>query len=73
LSKLPSISGRDCIAALRKAGFSVHRQHGSHIILKRLDPPSRVVVPDHAALDKGTLRAIIRQVGLTVEEFTALL
>jgi predicted RNA binding protein YcfA (HicA-like mRNA interferase family) len=55
-------------------GFLIHRQRGSHIVLKRAaEPGSRVVVPDHAALDKGTLRAIIRQIGISVEEFNALL
>ncbi|MHC5674628.1 type II toxin-antitoxin system HicA family toxin [Nostoc sp.] len=48
------------------------RQRGSHIILRRDEPFGKVVVPNHQELDKGTLRAIIRQVGLSVDEFTAL-
>ena len=70
---LPVISGRRCIAALRKAGFIQLRQKGSHIILTRADPPATLTVPDHAELDRGTLRAIIRQAGLSVPEFMALL
>ena len=73
MSKLPSLSGRACIAALERAGFVVRRQEGSHVILRRADPFSQVVVPDHKELDRGTLRAIIRQAGLTVEEFVRFL
>jgi predicted RNA binding protein YcfA (HicA-like mRNA interferase family) len=72
VSKLPRISGRQCIRALEKAGFFVRRQEGSHIILRRNEPFAQVVVPDHKELDRGTLRAIIRQSGLTVEGFVAL-
>lgn len=71
--RLPSISGRDCVKALQEAGFYFKRQEGSHIILRRDDPFIQVVVPDHKELDRGTLRAIIRQVGLGVDEFVKLL
>ncbi len=72
---LPIISGRSCVRTLEKAGYVAVRQSGSHIALRRDDPPPArtVIVPDHRALDRGTLRAIIRQAGLTVEEFIALL
>jgi len=73
MSKLPRISGRECAKALEKAGFVLRRQEGSHMILRRNDPFTQVVVPDHKELDRGTLRAIIRQVNLTTEEFTSLL
>ena len=73
MSKLPSISGRDCIKALERAGFVVRRQEGSHVILRRSQPFAQLVVPDHKELDRGTLRAIIRQADLTVEEFLKLL
>ncbi len=73
MSKLPSISGRACIKALERAGFVVKRQEGSHVILRRTQPFSQLVVPDHKELDRGTLRAIIRQADLTVEEFLRLL
>jgi len=43
------------------------------MILRRDDPFAQVVVPDHRELDRGTLRAIIRQAGLSVDEFCALL
>jgi predicted RNA binding protein YcfA (HicA-like mRNA interferase family) len=73
MSKLPQISGKDCIKALGKAGFCVKRQKGSHIILCRDEPFAEVVVLNHKTLDKGTLRAIIRQVELEVDEFIQLL
>jgi predicted RNA binding protein YcfA (HicA-like mRNA interferase family) len=73
MSKLPRISGRECTRALEKAGFQFKRQEGSHIILRRTDPFAQLVVPDHRELDRGTLRAIIRQSGLSVEEFIKLL
>jgi len=73
VSKLPRVSGRECVRALEKAGFFVRRQEGSHVILRRNEPFAQLVVPDHKELDRGTLRAIIRQSGLTVESFVSLL
>ena len=73
MSKLPCVSGRDCVRALGKAGFRLRRQEGSHIVLRRDDPYSQVVVPDHKELDRGTLRAILRGAGIDVEDFIALL
>ena len=69
MSKLPKISGRQCVNALEKMGFYFKRRHGSHIILRRDEPFTQIVVPDHKELDRGTLRAIIRQSGLTIDEF----
>lgn len=73
MSGLPRISGRDCAKALGKAGFYIKRQESSHIILRRDKPFTQVTVPDHKELDRGTLRGIIRQTGLSVEDFTQLL
>jgi predicted RNA binding protein YcfA (HicA-like mRNA interferase family) len=73
MSRLPALSGRECVGLLEKAGFYVKRQEGSHIILRRNDPFSQVVVPDHKELDRGTLRAIIRQTGMSLDEFIRLL
>lgn len=73
MSKLPIISGQECIKALEKVCFYLLRQRGSHIILRRDEPYAEVVVPNHQTLDKGTLRTIIRQVGLSVDEFIELL
>ena len=73
MSKLPSVSGQECIKALLKTGFYFKRQEGSHIILRRDDPFSQIVIPNHKELDRGTLRAITRQAGLGVKEFIKLL
>jgi len=73
MSSLPSLSGRDCVKALQRAGFRFVRQDGSHVVVRRDSPFSQVVVPDHKELDRGTLRAIIRQAGLGVNEFLRLL
>jgi predicted RNA binding protein YcfA (HicA-like mRNA interferase family) len=73
VSKLPSVSGRECVRALAKVGFSLRRQEGSHMILRRDDPFAQVVVPDHQELDRGTLRAILRQAAIEVTRFIELL
>jgi predicted RNA binding protein YcfA (HicA-like mRNA interferase family) len=73
MRRLPGISGRDCAKALGRAGFYLKRQRGSHMILRRDDPFAQVVVPNHRELDRGTLRAIIRQADLGIEEFVRLL
>jgi predicted RNA binding protein YcfA (HicA-like mRNA interferase family) len=73
MSSLPRISGRECAKALAKMGFILKRQEGSHMVLRRDEPFTQVVVPDHKELDRGTLRAIIRQAGLSVGEFVKLL
>lgn len=73
MNKLPVISGRECIAALEKVGFYIKRRESSHMILRRENPFAQIVVPDHKEIDRGTLRAIIRQAGLSVAEFVNLL
>jgi predicted RNA binding protein YcfA (HicA-like mRNA interferase family) len=71
---LPRVSGREVVKALRKIGYEQDRQRGSHIVLRQTaEPHRRIVVPDHTEVAKGTLRTIIRQVGLTVDEFKSLL
>lgn len=73
MSRLPVVSGQDCVRALERAGFYLKRQTGSHLILRRDDPFAQVVVPNHKELDRGTLRAIIRHADLSVDEFSGLL
>ena len=73
MTQLPVIYGRACVAALERAGFTVRRQVGSHIVMRRDEPFAQTVVPDHRVLDRGTLRAIIRQGGLSVDDFVRLL
>ena len=71
---LPKLSGRQLVAALAKINYEKDRQKGSHIVLRQtIAPYRRLVVPDHKEVAKGTLRAIIKQAGLTVDEFIDLL
>ena len=72
--KLPTdLSGREVRAALERAGFLFRRQTGSHMILRRDQPYSRAIVPDHKQIRVGTLRRIITDAGMTVEQFMELL
>ena len=74
MSKLPVVSGRELVAALAKLDYVFDRQRGSHMILRQTASPfRRVVVPDHKEVAKGTLRGILRQTGLTVDELKDLL
>ena len=72
MSRLPVCSGADAVKAFRQFGYEVDHQTGSHIILRH---PSqrRLTVPNHRELAKGTLRSLIREAGLTKEQFTDLL
>lgn len=75
MTRLPAVTARETIRALERAGFVVSRQSGSHCRLVHPgDPERKVTVPVHAGdLKRGTLRAIVAQAGMTVEEFVVLL
>lgn len=73
MTKLPVVSGRECVRVLTKVGFYFSHQKGSHIIMRRDEPYAKTVVPDHRELKKGTFRQILRDAELTVDEFVALL
>ena len=75
MPRLPRVSGPEAIRGLERLGFVQVRQRGSHVILKRI-APARVtgcVVPLHSELAAGTLRNILRQAGITAEEFIVVL
>ena len=73
MSAIPVLSGRQVVKALRKIGYEFDHQRGSHIVLRQVNPSHRrLTVPDHKEVAKGTLRAIIRQAGLTMDEFKTL-
>jgi predicted RNA binding protein YcfA (HicA-like mRNA interferase family) len=67
MPKLPVVSGKDTINALERLGFTVTRQKGSHVVLRKGN--IGCVVPNHKELKSGTLAGIIRQAGLSVDEF----
>jgi predicted RNA binding protein YcfA (HicA-like mRNA interferase family) len=73
MTKLPRLSGRECVKALLQVGFQQRRQQGSHMVLRRQEPFCQVVVPDHPEIDRGTLRAILRQAGISPGDFADLL
>jgi predicted RNA binding protein YcfA (HicA-like mRNA interferase family) len=70
---LPVISGRQARRAFEKAGWVFNRQRGSHMILVRSGIPVNLSVLDHREIDRGLLRGLIRDAGMTVEEFNRLL
>ena len=72
MKKLPVVSGSKVIKALMKMGYYVREQEGSHIHLRH---PFRkpLTIPNHKEIAKGTLRQIIKNIDLTVEEFRKLL
>ena len=71
--KLPTdLSGQELVKVLLRVGFVVNRQKGSHIILRRGYPYARVVVPDHKRVRPGTLRQILNEAGVTVEQLLEL-
>ena len=74
MSKLPILSGSYVVKALAKIGYGIDHQTRSHIILRHKESPHRrLTIPNHKEIAKGTLKAIIRQAGLTREEFLQLL
>lgn len=73
MTRLPVVSGRQCVKALERAGFVQRRQSGSHIIMRRQDPFAQVSVPNHRTLKPGLLHKIIKDAGLTVSDFVELL
>jgi predicted RNA binding protein YcfA (HicA-like mRNA interferase family) len=72
MSRLPVCSGTEAVKVFRQLGYEVDHQTGSHIILRH-SSQRRLTVPNHRELAKGTLRALIREAGLTKEQFTDLL
>ena len=74
MSKLPSVPARDVIRVAEKIGFAFDRQKGSHAVYLRASDHRRLVVPVHKGRDlkPGTLRGLIDDMGLSVEEFAAM-
>ncbi len=67
MPKLPVVSGKECRKALGRLGFEEARQRGSHVVMKRSE--SGCVVPTHVEIKTGTLSGILKQAGVSVEEF----
>ncbi len=75
MTKVPSLDYRHVVHALRRFGWVVVRQRGSHIRLQKTTASEtlKLIVPAHSPIKRSTLSHILKQARLTVEEFTALL
>src|SRR5438094_1138120 len=73
MAALPSVSGERAVRAFQMAGWVKDRQHGSHVILVKPGNPASLSVPLHRELAPGTLRSLIRALGMTVMQFANLL
>ena len=74
MPKLPVLSHLEVVKALNKIGYNIDHQTGSHVILRQdTEPYRRLTIPNHKEISKGTINSIIRQAGLTRDEFIELL
>lgn len=67
-----TFSGKEVVSSLRRLGFYVDHQRGSHIFLHHLDRNISVIVPAHRELKKGTLNNILKKVGISVDRLREL-
>jgi len=67
MHRLPHVSGKEAVRALERLGFAQVRQKGSHVVMRR--GPSGCVVPIHREIKVGTLGGILKQAGVSSEEF----
>jgi predicted RNA binding protein YcfA (HicA-like mRNA interferase family) len=72
MARLPVVSGVEAVKVFEKAGWTIDRQRGSHVILVKDGHLATLSVPDHKELAKGTLRSLIRAAGLTTDDFESL-
>ena len=73
MARLANISGKEAVKAFERAGWKIMGQVGSHLVMSKLGVRVNLSVPQHRELSLGTLRALIRNAGLKVEEFLELL
>lgn len=73
MGKLANISGKEAARAFARAGWQTMGQMGSHLVMTKPGERANLSIPQHRELSVGTLRALIRAAGLTVEEFLDLL
>lgn len=71
-SGLRLCSGVEAVRKLKRAGWTVSRQRGSHVMMVKPDHEYTLSIPQHDELGPGLLRKLIRQAGLTVDEFNNL-
>jgi predicted RNA binding protein YcfA (HicA-like mRNA interferase family) len=73
MSKLGNTSGKEVVKAFSKAGWQPVGQVGSHLVMTKPGQRANLSIPQHKELSVGTLRALIRASGMTVDEFLELL
>ncbi len=73
MPKLPVLRGRQVVRALEEAGWRQDRQRGSHVVMLHQGSNVSLSIPQHRTVAPGTLRALIRLSGMTVDEFRQLL
>ena len=73
MTKISLLPARKVINALIRLGYSIDHQKGSHIVLKSNDGKRTIVVPDHHELDRGTLKAILKQAGIDIGDLLTVL
>jgi len=73
VGRLANISGKEAVRAFEKAGWRVMGQVGSHLVMIKPGERVNLSIPQHKELSVGTLRALVRHAGMTVDEFLALL
>ncbi len=71
MATVPLLSGQDVVRVFASFGWSVSRQRGSHIIMTKDGKMATLSVPNHKEVARGTLRSLIRDANLTVDEFVA--
>jgi predicted RNA binding protein YcfA (HicA-like mRNA interferase family) len=73
MGTLSNISDKEAVKAFERAGWQVIGQVGSHVVMSKPSVRANLSIPQHKELSIGTLRALIRNAGLTVDEFLQLL
>jgi predicted RNA binding protein YcfA (HicA-like mRNA interferase family) len=73
MGALANISGKDAAKAFQKAGWSKVGQVGSHLVMSKSGERANLSIPQHKELSVGTLRALVRAAGMTVDQFLSLL
>ncbi len=68
-TRLPVMSGREVVRVFEAFGWVLRRQVGSHMVMTKDGEGATLSVPDHKEVSRGLLRALIRDAGLTVDEF----
>lgn len=73
MGRLTNISGKEAVKVFKKAGWHPIGQVGSHLVMVKGGLPVNLSIPQHKELSVGTLRALIRNSGMSVENFLSLL